>query len=634
MDSLLSLDDLFVKRLFRVPDYQRGYSWESRHIYEFLEDLELIGPDRQHYTGTVILHQTHRESRQKDEEGNNYSHVDIVDGQQRITTMVLLLDGIHRSLAGLSDRADILSLAIKRKFIATRDINGQPLFKLSLNEDTDHFFKTSVLAEHPGVEGPHITSERRLEEAKKQIADYLKDNTKDAGTAEEWLRTLHHKVTEQIGFTLYPAEDEAEVGVIFEVMNDRGKSLTNLEKVKNYLLYASNSLDHCNNLAKTVNSAWSEILRRLMAAHLILNTDEDRLLRAHWLTHYNPQSRQWKGSRSVKDKFALRNYKEQHTVLRRHLYDYTEGLRSSSVSFCDVYSPHMYGSFASFNANPVTRKQVVEWSAKLRRLDVTVPFLPLLLATRERWPEDPNKYLEILKLCEIFGFRVYRLKGSRSDAGQATLFRIGHALTHKHESFDGAISRLKSELSYQCSDEEFESLMSRHQQIREAYTWRGLRYFLYEYETTLALEKGASPKVAWDELRKTDLKDTIEHILPQSVEEQPYWRDRFGEPEHRRYLHDLGNLTLTKGNSSLGNKPFPEKRGEFGTDEYCYAGSSLYVERNLTRWQDWDPCAIEERRTQLLEWGKARWAIDLSSVEELEREPDLDDEGETESSSY
>lgn len=631
MDNLVSLNGLFFSRIFRVPNYQRGYSWERRQIAEFLEDLELLGPGRHHYTGTVILHDTHSVSHENDAEGNNYLPVDIVDGQQRITTILLLLDGIRRSLASLSDRAKTLSRGIEKKFIATQDVSGQPLFMLSLNEDTDHFFKASILAEEPGVEGPQITSERRLAAARKQIADYLKDNTKDTDTAEEWLRTLHHKVTNQIHFTLYQVEDEAEVGVIFEVMNDRGKSLTDLEKVKNYLLYASTSLDHPNNLAKAVNDAWSKILRHLMAADLISSADEDRLLRAHWLTQYNPQPRRWQGSRSVKDKFDLRKYKERNSALLGDLFGYTEGLRSSSVSFCDVYSPYRSGSFPSFKTNPMTRKQVIEWSAKLRRLDVTVPFLPLLLAMRERWPEDPNKYLEILKLCEIFGFRVYRLKGSRSDAGQATLFRIGYALAHKHESFDGAISQLKSELSYQCSDEEFESLMSHHQQIREAYAWRGLRYFLYEYETTLALEKGASPKVAWDELR---IKDTIEHILPQSIEEQPYWRDRFGKPEHRRYLHDLGNLTLTKGNSSLRNKPFPEKRGEIDTDEYCYAASSLYVERNLTRWQDWGPFAIDERRTQLLEWGKKRWAIDLSAVEDLEREPDLEDEGETESSSY
>ncbi len=637
MDNLVSLDGLFFSRVFRVPDYQRGYSWETRQIREFLEDLEILEDNRYHYAGTVVLHQTHSGSTQKDAEGNTYLHVDIVDGQQRITTIVLLLNGIHKSLAGLSDRAKTLSRGIKKKFISTQDINGQQLFMLSLNEDTNHFFKNSVLTEQPGVEGPQITSERRLAEAKKQIYTYLAEKTgPDQSTAEEWLRALHHKVTNQLRFTLYQAEDEAEVGVIFEVMNDRGKSLTDLDKVKNYLLYASNSLDRPNDLAKDVNSAWSEILRQLMTAGLISSADEDRLLRAHWLTRYDPQSRRWQGSRSVKDEFNLRKYKgkERRATLLDRLHKYTQGLRASSVSFCDAYSPSRSEAFASFAATPNAHAQVKEWSAKLGRVRVVVPFLPILLAVRERWPQDPDKYLEVLKLCEIFAFRVYRLRGYRSDAGQATLFHIGYDVAHERKDFEDAVVSFKNNLEYWCGNKEFEALMSpenhhENQHISNAYSWRGLRYFLYEYETALALEQGASPKVAWDDLPR-DLEDTIEHILPQSIEGQPYWRDRFGEPEHRRYLHDLGNLTLstTRGNSSLGNKPFPEKRGEFGTDEYSYAGSSLYLERGLTHWQDWNPSAIEERRTRLLEWGKKRWSVDLSDVKDVEYDPDPGDEDE------
>ena len=137
------------------------------------------------------------------------------------------------------------------------------------------------------MEGPQITSERRLAAAKKQIADYLASSTGTDGIiGEEWLLALYTKVATQLRFTLYQVGDEAEVGVIFEVMNDRGKPLTDLEKVKNYLLHTSTSLEVSNDLAKTVNDAWGEILRQLMAAGLVLSADEDRLLRAHWLTHH------------------------------------------------------------------------------------------------------------------------------------------------------------------------------------------------------------------------------------------------------------------------------------------------------------------------------------------------------------
>ena len=500
-----------------------------------------------------------------------------------------------------------------------------------LNSDTDHFFRESILADQPSVEGPQITSEKRLASARTQIAAYLKENGGTDGNArKEWLRSLHVKITTQLCFTLYEVDSEAEVGVIFEVMNDRGKPLTDLEKVKNYLLHTSTFLEVPNELAKSVNEAWGEILRQFMAAGLVSSADEDRLLRAHWLTHYNHQSKQWQGTRSVKGRFSLREHKGKHATLLDLLHRYTEGLRASCISFCDAYEPHRPDAFESFKTDPWARAQVIEWSAKLGRVGVIAPFLPLMLAVRERWPNDPNKYLEIVKLCEAFAFRVYRVTGFRADAGQSALFHLGYELAHKSKDFDDAIKRLILNLYTRCGDEEFKTRTSvDHPQMRAAYSWSGLRYFLYEYEIALASKQGASPQVTWDELRKSDLRNTIEHILPQSIDQQPYWKERFQGRKHQRYVHDLGNLTLTKHNPHYLNKPFRDKKGAVNAEGHCYAKSPLYVERELTQWTDWDASAIEERRAKLLEWARDRWAVDLSGHEEHEPESDEDelDEG-------
>ena len=307
MNNIVSLDELFHKRVFQVPDYQRGYSWEQQQVSEFLEDLELLPDRRYHYTGTIVLHDIHPDEQRMDTDGNAYVPVDIVDGQQRLTTIVLILDGIRRSLSNFSDTAKGLSQGITKNFVSAQEINGQPLFKLSLNTDTDHFFKNSILSEQSGVEGPQITSERRLAEAKQQIARYLERKDGPGGSnAEAWLKALYKKLATQLRFTLYEVEDDAEVGVIFEVMNDRGKPLTNLEKVKNYLLYASTSLTVPNELAKSVNSAWAEILQQLMSAGLVSSGDEDRLLRAHWLAYHNPSQGSGRGAGASRENLACR----------------------------------------------------------------------------------------------------------------------------------------------------------------------------------------------------------------------------------------------------------------------------------------------------------------------------------------
>lgn len=626
MNGVLSLDQLFHKRVFHVPDYQRGYAWESQQIQEFLEDLEILTHGRYHFTGLVVLHEAGNQAPRMDSDGNTYAIVDIVDGQQRITTIVLLLDAIRRALLQFGETATALASGIGKNYVAATEINGQPLYKLMLNSDCDHFFKNSVLRELPGIEGPQITSEQRLTDAKEQIAKYIRSTAGNGRESQEnWLRQLYEKVVTQLQFSLYEVDSAAEVGVIFELMNNRGKQLSELEKVKNYLLYAGTSLGVKNELAATVNDAWSEILRQLMGADLVRPQDEDRLLRAHWLTQYDWQPRKWNGSKSVKEQFDLRKFRDDYSGLLDQLHEYVEGLRSASIGVCDAYKPERPDAFKSYDANPKLRLEVISWSSKLTHIGVVATFLPVLLAIRHRWPGSPDKYLEMLKLCEAYAFRVYRLRGSRADAGLSTLCYAGYSLYHDEWSFEEVCRWIKSDLRDRCDDGVFASYW-KGEPDDEWYNWRGLKYLLYEYEIHLASSKGASPNVQWADVWKPELKDTIEHVLPQTVDNVPYWRKRFRSRVHRDYVHDIGNLSLTKHNSYYSNNPFPEKRGSLAEKSPCYVTSPFYMERELADWEDWNAEAINESRARLAEWATTRWAVDWSDLGEEDKVETVDDE--------
>ena len=199
------------------------------------------------------------------------------------------------------------------------------------------------------------------------------------------------------------------------------------------------------------------------------------------------------------------------------------------------------------------------------------------------------------------------------------MYRLAHDVARGDGDFEGAVARLKGELNSRCGEKIFEGLTSADDDhIRSAYGKRFLRYFLYEYETALAAKKNTDPKVSWEELEKVDLQDTIEYILPQTIEGQDYWTARFGEHEqdlHKQYRHDLGNLTLTKWNAKYLNKPFPKKKGRQGGDtEFCYAKAPFFSEQELTDWDEWTPTAIEQRRSRLLEWARERWRVDFGDT--------------------
>lgn len=504
----------------RVPDYQRGYAWEAQQRNEFLEDLELLGAGREHYTGTVVLHEVDHGPRKPDAEGKSYGTADFVDGQQRLATIVLLLDAIRRALIQNDNGARALSDGIRRSYIAAMDKSGQPLFKLTLNRDCDHYFKTVAIADQPGPEGPQISSEERLADAKREFAPYMARGRQRAGDDAAfhlWLTELHWKVTNELRISLYEAESASEVGVIFEVMNNRGKSLSELEKVKNYLLYAGSRLTIGHNLDTAVNAAWAEILRQLMASGLTTSGDEDQLLRAHWLTSYDPQPRNWAGSKAIKTRFDLRGYQADHPRLLDDLLRYTEGLRASSVAFCDARVPERPDSFASLG-DAIQREEVRQWSAKLIRTNVVAPFLPLLIATRRRFSDRAEKYLELVKLCEAFAFRVYRLLERRAAAGQGDLFRIRYQLQLERINFDEALLEVRRTLLRFSPDTWFRTAL--HQENYDWYEWAGLKYFLYEFEEHLARKKGVVPKVAWEQVRRRERADTIEHIYPQNPDQQ------------------------------------------------------------------------------------------------------------------
>ena len=309
----------------------------------------------------------------------------------------------------------------------------------------------------------------------------------------------------------------------------------------------------------------------------------------------------------------MQNYAGRHQDLLSDLLSYTEGLRASSIVVCDAYNPNRTDAFASFKAMPTIRTEVVEWSNKLRRTGFLATFLPLLIAVRRGWPDDPAQYLDVLKLCETFAFRNYSWNQFRSNAGQASLFRLGNDLATGKKTYDEALKALNDHLVYWCGSDDFQD-EGADGDSATWYRWGGLRYFLYEYETALASEQGASPIVPWDELNSRDLQDTVEHILPQSISDQPYWKERFTTQQHEQYAHDLGNLTLTKHNSVYKNKPFPEKKGSVSAQGHCYAKSPLFVERDLTQWNDWDTNAVNERRSKMLEWAGSRWAVKHNNV--------------------
>ena len=238
MTNLESLQSIFVNRAFLIPDYQRGYAWEVKQrkdLLNDLEDLEQVQSTVRHYTGTIVLHRGSHPA--QNVRGQRFDIVDIVDGQQRITTLVILLLCISQRLRGFQDDAGAQEIAktLEDGYICRSSVQGS-LYRLKLNGGTDLFFRDHILGQAP-IPDTTLPAHANLWNAKFEFQEYLTALCERAANDTDRIEiciALSQRITDRLGFVVYEVDNEAEVGVMFEVMNARGKALTQMEKVKNF----------------------------------------------------------------------------------------------------------------------------------------------------------------------------------------------------------------------------------------------------------------------------------------------------------------------------------------------------------------------------------------------------------------
>lgn len=595
-NTVFPLSTIFTGRVFVVPDYQRGYAWErDPHLTDFLEDLNGLTLGKPHYTGTLVLHKQQEEIRDKGR--NHFDVLHVVDGQQRLTTIVVLLNVLRERFASIGEMQ--IADGISANYLSGTSENDQPFYRLTLNDDCRDYFARAILDGQAWSSGPTIQSHQRLADARRFFQQQCELLQKPE------LVQLLDKVTQDLKFGAYLVESNADVGVIFETMNDRGKKLSELELVKNYLLYLASKLSlDASELTKEVNATWSHIFQRLMSYGLVSPADEDRFLRIQWLMTRDYAARNWQGSKSVKSHFVLKKYRGKHAELLAELLSYVQTLRQAVVPFCDAHAPEHSDAFKSF-ADP-TRSKIKTISTKLRRTYVLAPFLPLLVASRLSKSVSADEYYELVALLEKFAFRVYRWAGRRSNAGQSMLLKLGYQLYKGEVSLADACTQVRHTALAYLSNSAF------HNEFVPAadnpfYPWMGLKYLLYEFEEHLA--RGSHIELTWEQLEATDADKSVEHILPQTPK-NGYWTQHFSLDERKRFTHAVGNLSLTVDNSAYGRKPFVDKRGDRKTQHACYAQGKLFMERELARFDDWTPVEVESRTRSIRDWAVKRWHLD------------------------
>jgi len=550
--QLLTLSGLLNKRLFRIPQYQRAYSWHTKHRRDLFEDILSTwraGDDRQHFMATVVGLRRDKRMIGTDQ----HQVIEIVDGQQRITTLILLL----KAIAIHVDRKDPDGERVGRELDETLvKPDKASLLLLQTNHDlSDHFANYLRTGNHQPSDSAKTQADHELLLAIEECEKFLSDSQKERISLIELTSLLKNRLT----FVFHEIGDETLVYTVFEVLNSRGLEVSWFDRLKSMLMaMVFEAKENSPEITNEIHNLWSEIYR-IIGLRIGMSTESLRF--AACLHEKDAPSR-------------LLSEIDAATLLKNQAKGSTAKV-IKVTNWLKVVTEAMDKVLGDRRTRGVTRIVQV-------RLVAVAIHLRHDLTTEEK--------TEILRRWENVAFRMYGISAldARFSLGEYT--RLAWRIVN--EKLDKNI--ILKELSKIGAKYPIDKAIIELEKTNCYDGWQEeLRYFLFRYEEHLAEEAGQKfNNEQWNRIWMANVSDSIEHILPQSSEAD--------------YVNYLGNLLLLppKLNSQLRDIS-PSKKVE----EYRKTG--LLIARKAADQVEgtrWGARQIEIREKELLDWAKTEWA--------------------------
>lgn len=550
------LRDLFRQfSPFQVPVYQRAYAWEEEHLEQFVEDLREHPSDTPYYLGHFLLERT------------GDAGIYVIDGQQRLTTVTLVLGSIIRLLSASAEHQEEAG-GLEREFLGSR-------FQMRFQTVTeDHALLEGLTFDGHTVLLPRGRSQHRLVAAAKWLEAVL--STQSPDTLKRWANCLA-----KAHVTFFEVRDKVQATQIFTFQNSRGKKLSDFEKLKAFLMQQI----YLHAIEKTANQA----IRRVEGHFATMYQEMERII----LLDENQVLRHHDHAYSAHGGGAVENLKQDLASIPEKMAK-VEGI----VRYCEALA----ASFVHVREIELLA-QVEEHVADLLILDAGNSW-PLLLKLYGIFRSDVVRrqdVLELLRDVEITLFKmefqhgsvtnnlIARTKQLKTVGDLPELCRdmqvaVNRGFAHNRVNFDS------SALEYYKGDYHYHPVT---------------RYVLWKYENGLGLsnDRKVTPWSYLNLAGKPNMQSTLEHVSAR--------HPRAGnntEEFNARYLNNLGNLVFTpKGmNSTLGNRPESEKQP-------LLEASSFNAHREIAKvievCGEWAPVSILSRKERILKFLRHRWEI-------------------------
>lgn len=539
---------------FVIPIYQRTYSWTEKQCRQLWDDILRAGKSENiavHFIGSIVYVE------QGLSQVSHQAPLLVIDGQQRLTTITLLLEALARAL-GNDEPLDGFSAAKLRHYYLCNPVeDGDRYYKLLLSQ-TDAASLKAIVRDSEQPKDPSL----RVTENFALFCQLLADNRDDIAAVCRGVAKLV-----VVDIALSRGQDNPQL--IFESMNSTGKELSQADLIRNFILMGL-----------------------------------DPGLQTHLYEHY------W---RPIEVDFGQEGYSTQFDSFMRHYLTVRTGAIPRERDVYEAFKEHArsvpvhdagieplvkeirafaryYCAMALGTETDPTLKEAFQDLRELR-VDVAYPFLLELYEDYAQGRLSAADFAAAVRLVEAYVFR-RAICAIPTNSLNKTFATFGKALRKDKylESINAHFLTLPSYRRFPV-DEEFR----RDLQTRDLYNFRGRTYWLRRLENHRRKER-----VTVDEY-------TIEHILPQNPQLSSEWQAALGadwQTVQQRWLHTLGNLTLTGYNSEYSDRPFAEKRDMPGG----FKESPLKLNAGLGMLAAWDEAAIMARAQRLSEQAVAVWA--------------------------
>lgn len=617
MNSLQTLNKVFENIILRIPDYQRGYSWDKKHLDALWNDLSNVNvfvENSYHFTGIITLDRFSSNNLNKlESEGfkieNNeiiisnekYEAYNIVDGQQRLTTLLILISLLISSLESHIENEKISLL--KKKFLGV-NVNEKHYYIFGYEKDIPSYqFLIAKIFDDDSmvITEPETIYTKNLENTKKY---FLTEKLIHLDDKQRF--NLLIKITEKLLFYVFVIEnDKLDMSLVFETLNYRGKELSKLEVFKNRLIFLVSKRyisEQQSVLRNKIIKTWQDIYEWL-GKNEKNKLEDDDFLRAFWILYFNHDLDKEKELKQFEfdlfeNKFSIINIKENKLLELPKIEKFLNDLSKSIKIWFLINNPYYENNIEELNFSNKIKDSL--FLIEKNNIGDYMKILCLAILFKHDFDEQENGISsELINEIERHNFVVYLLCGKQADTNRPEILRYINQFFRGNITKDNLKYIITNLIIKHLSFENIHNhIHNNHQKNMKFHDWKGIKYLMWNYENYLK----NNSEINFEDYTNFNTSLIFPDLYGFGVQFPNVTRNRYGD-DLKTLTYSLGNITISKRKNNPLNfnnlKPLLLKGSASDKEIYNY--------------NEWTDENIYNRGLKILNFIENHWKIKIGN---------------------